>query len=262
MDRRALIGLVPLRVAKAVVHGLVGLPADGASRRRYQGGRRKNLLRRGKVARPGGRRIGKQAAQIPAAGLQTAVEQDARLEGSDRLHQLLAPPVRTGVSLIREVKPEQVQLAVVGAKLPDLGVHIVQIAAEIAGLLFAGLIAPHGVEGVVVGGIIRVVPIHQRVVQADPQTLRAESVQEFPHQVPACGGVGGLVVRISRVKEAESLVVLCGQHRVLHPCPFGVPGPGSRIEVRGTEKVEVFPVGLRRNAVNAGVPLAFAGLGR
>ena len=261
MDRRALIGLVPLRVAKAVVHGLVGLPADGASRRRYQGGRRKNLLRRGKVARPGGRRIGKQAAQIPAAGLQTAVEQDARLEGSDR-HQLLTPPVRTGVSLIREVKPEQVQLAVVGAKLPDLGVHIVQIAAEIAGLLFAGLIAPHGVEGVVVGGIIRVVPIHQRVVQADPQTLRAESVQEFPHQVPACGGVGGLVVRISRVKEAESLVVLCGQHRVLHPCPFGVPGPGSRIEVRGTEKVEVFPVGLRRNAVNAGVPLAFAGLGR
>jgi hypothetical protein len=86
---------------------------------------------------------------------------------------------------------------------------------------------------------LRVVPVDQRVVEADAQSRRPARLDERADQVLAVRRTGDRVVRHRRVPPAEALVVLGGEHGVPHPGGTGGPRPGDRVVQVGLEVVEV-----------------------
>src|SRR5437868_15155205 len=83
---------------------------------------------------------------------------------------------------------------------------------------------------VFVGGAacaIGVVPIHQRVVKAEAQALRAGGFDVFMNEIAAgalfcCAVVGELGVKV-----AETFVMLGSQHHIFLTGLFGKLGPGA-----------------------------------
>ena len=72
---------------------------------------------------------------------------------------------------------------------------------------------------------LRMVPVNDRVVEADPHAGFAARVHVFAHDVTAERRVGYLVVRGLRVPHAEALMVLRGQDHVLHAGRLGPRHP-------------------------------------
>ena len=139
--------------------------------------------------------------------------------------------------------------------------HIVEIAAEITALLPADVRPAHGVEGVVVSGIVGMVPVDQGIIQPHTKPLGAEGVDVFPHQVAPGGGVCGFVIGIGGIKQAKSFVMLCCEHGVFHTCLSGQARPCARIVINGVECAEIFFVALGRDAADAGIPFPLGGNG-
>jgi len=109
--------------------------------------------------------------------------------------------------------------------------------------------------------ILGVVPVEQRVVEADPQALLAEGLDHGGQEVLAPRGLGGLVVGVRRVPQAEALVVLGGDHEVLHAGVLRRPGPGLGIVEVRVEVVEVLLVILVLGALVVLDPLVARGQG-
>ena len=117
--------------------------------------------------------------------------------------------------------------------------HIIQIAVEIApGVVLAGVVA-HGVVLIAIVGIIGMMPIQQRIIQADLEALGAEGVHKLAHGVPAEGGVGGFEIGIPAIEQAEAVMVLGGEDGVFHAglARHGRPGAGIEIRRRKLPKI-------------------------
>ena len=99
------------------------------------------------------------------------------------------------------------------------------------------------------------VPVDQRVVEADPQALGAECLDERLEQILAVGRIGRLVIGLLRVPQAEALVVLGGEHHILHARGFRGGGPVARIVQVGIEMLEVALVALVVDALVVFDPL-------
>ena len=108
---------------------------------------------------------------------------------------------------------------------------------------------------------LRVVPVQQRVVEADLQTLGPERLDPRPDQVPPGRRAGRLVIGQRRVPEAETFVMLGGQDRVAHARLPGQPGPSARVIQVGIEVLEVALVGRIVQALTLLHPLVAAGDG-
>ena len=175
--------------------------------------------------------------------LRPVVNDNIRLESSGRGNECLGLPILPALALhpglpvvivgIGEVKPENVDFAVVGEKLRHLIPHVPGVPLHIPALiqrLGVGVKAP-GVEHV--HREIRMVPVDEGIVKAHLQALGPECLHILPDEIPPGGGVGALVIRILGVKHAEALVVLGGHDGVFHtgnPGHFG-PLPGV-VEIR------------------------------
>ena len=103
-----------------------------------------------------------------------------------------------------DVVPEDVDLAVVGHQLAHAALREIEEAAA--------------------GGFVRgaqravgMVPVHQRVVEADLEIELAAGLDVLAHQIASRPALDGVVVGLLRVPQAEALVVLGGHHHVLHP---------------------------------------------
>ena len=248
-------------VAPVVVHGDAALPHQGAALGVGQAVRGDDLLGADEIPVEGGGGAGGQGAEALPAHLQAVIHHHAGLEGAHHLHQLRPPPRLPPQLVIGEVEPQKVQPAVVGAQLPHLGVHVVQVAAEIPALVGIRRVVPHGVVTVAVVGEVWVVPVDEGEVQPRPQPGLPGGVQEFPDEIPARGAVGGLETGVRAVEQAEAVVVLGGEDGVLHPGPLGRRHPRAHITVPGVElghEGVVSPVG---NALHAAHPLPPGGDG-
>ena|SRR5947207_10439788 len=93
--------------------------------------------------------------------------------------------------------------------------------------------------GIFIGGAacaIRVMPVHERVVEADAQPFGSRSFDVFTDQISAGALPGSAIVRQLRVPQAEPLVMLGGHHHVLLSGAASQPRPvacgvGFRCEV-------------------------------
>ena len=144
---------------------------------------------------------------------------------------------------IGEVKPEHVDLPVVGQKFGHLVAHVFRIAAHVAALVELLMIdlIPERMKHV--NGEIGMVPVNQRVVEADPQSLGPERIHDFAQQIASGRRIGNLVIGIFRIPQTESLMVLGGDDEVLHPRFTRRLGPLFRIEEIGVEEIEIDLVG-------------------
>ena len=115
------------------------------------------------------------------------------------------------------VKPEQVDLPVIRNQLLHLSVHVGQIAVKVDFFILEGGVIPHGMVHIAVFGEIRVMPVDEGIVQPYPQSLGSDSLHKFPYQIPSAERAGAFVVRPFGIEQAEAVVVLGGQHYVLHP---------------------------------------------
>ena len=107
--------------------------------------------------------------------------------------------------------------------------------------------------------IVGVVPVEQRVVEPDFQPLRAERLEKLAHKVAVCRCVRRLEVGGGGVEQAEAVVVLGGQHRVLHPRLSSHPRPLAHIAALGVKLVEKRQILLLRHPLDRPHPLAARG---
>ena len=112
----------------------------------------------------------RQGSEALSADLQPVVDDYLRLQGAHHVDQLRPPPGLAPQLVIGKIKPQDIQLSVVFAKLPHLPVHIIQIAVKIPAFVRILRILPHGMIGIAEMRIIRMVPVQQRMIESDLQT--------------------------------------------------------------------------------------------
>ncbi len=193
------------------------------------------------------------------------------LQLADHLQQLLALPViaafahprlRTVAARgIGEVEPQDVYLATLGEQLAHLTMEVGDILGLIALLVQLGAlgVVAHRVE--VVNDELRMVPVDERVVEADAEAPGAERLHHRAKDVFPVGGVRRLVVGERRIPETEAIMVLGGDHEVLHAGIGRGLRPGVRVVEVGVEVAEVGVVDLIRDLLALLDPLVARGEG-
>ena len=201
--------------------------------------------------------------------LGTVVDDDARLQPSCQRDQFLCFPVLCALALlplavlgqfvhdllvqrilsgIREVEPQDVDLAVVGQKFRHLIAHVLGILVHVTALAELLCILVVAARMMPVNREFRMVPVDQRIIEADLQALGAEGIHVFLHKVAAGGRVGALVIGIGAVKHAEAFVVLGGEHRIFHAGCLGLARPFAGVVQIGIKVLEVLVVMFLGNA--------------
>ena len=172
------------------------------------------------------------------------VHDDLRLQPEDhRVHPLGLP--LGGRQRPVDVVPQHVDLAVVGHQLANQPVRVFNKPAARRRIGLAG-------------GPVRVMPVHQRVVEAHAQSLRASRIHKLAHQVAAWPLLGGAVVGQLGVPVAEALMVLGCHHHVLLSRGFGQPRPVPRRVRPGMELLGQQLVLRNRDAFHFLGPLVLA----
>ncbi len=174
------------------------------------------------------------------------VEDDAGRQLTDEAIEFIALPIemplarKTFIAIfwIRVIHPQDVHRAVAGEQLAHLGAHVSGIATHV----------PHGVQflsfEVVTQGVenvqrkVRVVPVNQRVIEADSQSLRTKGVHDKTQHVFAKGRARDLVICLLRIPQAKTVVMFGREHKILHARLAGDPGPLSWVEQIGVEMLE------------------------
>jgi len=67
--------------------------------------------------------------------------------------------------------------------------------------------------------VVGMMPVDKAVIQPDPDTLGAEGFDIFFYQIPFAKRVGRFIIGKGTVKQAETVMVLCGHNGVLHAGP-------------------------------------------
>jgi hypothetical protein len=144
----------------------------------------------------------------------SVVDDQPRLERSHHLEQRHRVPV---LGLSAQVEPEAVDSPVIGQKLADLAVQVLDVA------------------GVVLGAVVGVVPVGLGVVNDELQAGLVAGVGHLLHHVDLPGrlGPGDPVVGQLRVVEAEPVVVLDQEDHVLHAGVLGDLDPLAGVELVG-----------------------------
>ena len=134
------------------------------------------------------------------------------------------------------VEPEQVDHTVLRQQLAELRELEGEEALPLLGRRPRLAAEPVGAVLVAERRVVRVVPVEEREVEADPQPGRARRVDELAHQVAAVLRVHDREAagRAGR-PEREAVVVLRGQHRVAHAGGFRARQPVARGVRRGLE---------------------------
>ena len=110
------------------------------------------------------------------------------------------------------VVPEDIDLAVVGEELAQETVRIVDKA--LAGGWIGGA-----------DGAVRVMPVHERVVDADLEAFSAGSFDELADEIALWALLHGVVVGEFGVPHAEAFVVLGSHDHILLSGTFGQACP-------------------------------------
>ena len=115
-----------------------------------------------------------------------------------------------------DVVPEQIDLSVVA--------H--QFAHQAVGIAYETL--PRGFVGGT-GDAVGVMPVHQRIIQANLEALGAAGLDHFAHEVTTRTTLDRVMRRDLGIPQAVAFVMFGGEHQVLHPGGLGHarPGPGA-----------------------------------
>ena len=223
------IQVVPV-VAPGAVQRLARLP-DHRLPVRVQPTPRHELLRRAEVL----------------LDLGPVVDQNVRLNLAHRPNQPFALPVVLPLPLapapvalrVGEVQPQDVERVEQRDQLAHLVVQVLDVLAHVA--LCVGCEKGQVVRSRMdpVHRELRVVPVNQRVIEADLQPRLPERLHPRPQQIAPRRRIRRFVVGELAVPEAEAVVVLARDDRVFHAGTLGGRGPLVRVVEVGVEVIEV-----------------------
>ena len=177
--------------------------------------------------------------------------------GADPAHVVveISPPLVRPICDPLPVEPEHVDLGVLGEQLLELGLHVgLDVATEV------GIgVRPRVVIGEVRALRVGVMPVHDRVVDAEPEPGAVRRLCQGLERVPVVRrGVDDVVARHLRIEDREAVVVLGRDDDVLHPRVLGDVGPRVGVEPCGVEAVDIRLVFGDRDVRPAHDPLADA----
>src|ERR1035438_589069 len=152
---------------------------------------------------------------------------------------------------IGEVEPHRVDVAIAGQQLGDLPVQELPVPHDVpaAGRLNELPVVAAGMQSV--DREVGVMPVDQRVVEADAESPRTERVDQWPNQIFPQRSMAHGVVGQRRVPEREALMVLGGEHHVAHPGAGRLVRPEPGIMQVRVEMLEVRAVLLVGEALGA-----------
>ena len=172
-QRRGFVVGVGRAVAPVVVHGDTRFPGKGVALGVQDAGRRDDALGRYEVAVIGRGVARCERSVALARDLEAIVGDDLRLQLAHHAHELGCAPGfaahfhAVDGRVVGKIEPQQVELAIIGAQLAHLLVHVVEVAVEIASIVATryGVVAQRGLA-IAVLGEVGMVPVDDRVVQA------------------------------------------------------------------------------------------------
>ena len=126
------------------------------------------------------------------------------------------------------VPPKPMDRAVVRHQLRHLGAHILGVLVQIGAIarLRRQLVVTPLVR------VVRVMPVRDRVVEAERKLPPVTGLGQFLQQVAGVGGVSAVEVGVLRRKQAESVVMFGREAQVSHAIALGHVQPGVGIELR------------------------------
>ena len=199
-----------------IVHCHTGFPGQRISFYVRKAFRRDNLLGTHEVAMiRSGIAFCQRTSSFPAH-FKTIVYDHLRLQGTHHIYQLGGSPFFSPHIIVGKIKPEEIQLSVIGTDFFHLFMHVIHITAEIPVLISAFRMIAHGMIPVLIMRIIFMIPVKQSEIKAYLQPFRTDCIHIFPHQIPSGLCVGCLILRIFAVKQTESVVVLGCQNHIFH----------------------------------------------
>ena len=185
------------------------------------------------LQRAGGVLIVAEAAVVADIVADAAADQALRLQRVDEVAQLGA--LLSGDDH-RRIEPDQADGAVLCEQLPDLWLRL--LLKVLRKPLRLHLLAPPAHAGILfpVSGAARSVPVlGLRVVEAQPDSrLGAGGSQCCHHVLPVGRGINN-VVRMRRLEHGKAVVVLGGDHQVLHAGFLGNRHPLLGVELHRGE---------------------------
>ena len=99
-------------------------------------------------------------------------------------------------------------------------------------------------------------PVNDGIIQAHPDALRPESLQEFPYQIPPAGRIGRFKIRQLGVKQAVSVMMLGGEHSILHSRFFRQSRPLPGIIILSGKLILQRLIGFLCQLLHAAQPLS------
>ena len=142
------------------------------------------------------------------------------------------------------VPPDSGDGTVLRAEFGDLALQIVEVAVPVV----PGGIGPDLMVAAEVR-IVLLVPVHHRVVELQRNPAPGAGPRHLPDDVLPVWSVPNVKIGLSARPQAESVVVLDGQHQILHARLFGEVEPPFRVETARMEFGGQLLILFGRNAV-------------
>ena len=150
----------------------------------------------------------------------------------------------------RYVQPHHQQVAIFpGSEFVQLGGDKVLVGGPFLGMLGGLVVGPYAFGRETLPPVIVVVPVGNGEIGPRPDVTLAEGLEDFLCDVgPGVGVestalVGHFIIGLTGVEHTESVVVLSGEHDVLHSGIAGGIGPFSGIEGDRIERIFQFLIG-------------------
>ncbi|MBB5815153.1 hypothetical protein HNR72_006181 [Streptomyces collinus] len=186
---------------------------------------------------------------VVALAQHAGVEDDVRHLGADEGGQFGDAPLLL-VAVPLAVEPHQVgpvaagefaDLAVAVGEEPLPGFQVLELGGDLGVAVVLQLRRAAGLAG---GGVVGVVPVGVRVVEADLETLLAQGLGVAGDQVAA-----HVQLAVRGVPQGDPVVVAAGEDGVPGPGPREEPRPVARVVAGGREPVELGHVPVVRDDV-------------
>ena len=169
--------------------------------------------------------------------LGAVINDDFRLDASCQSNQFFGFPiifalaaqpsfVAFAVTLaVREVKPHDVDFAVVCQQLTNLMAHIFCITVHVSAFVLLFCIWIIAAWVVYVDGEVRMMPVDQGVIEANADTLCTECINKLSDKVSSCRSVGAFIIGVLAVEHTEAFMMLSCKNSIFHAGCFCLTSP-------------------------------------
>ena len=196
----------------------------------------------------------RQRAITLSTALQTIINDHIRLKTSHHIDQLRSSPLLPTHIIIGKIKPQNIQLSIIGTDLTNLIVHICKITVKIPGIILIFRMISHRMIPVTKMRIILMVPVKQCKIKTNLQTFPSHSFHKLSHKITSTPRIRRLKICILTVKQTEAIMMLRCKHHIFHPCFLRSSRPRTRIIIHRIKLLKILHIIFFRHFLHTAHP--------